>query len=256
MGTSKGYSPPSGVDWTPLKKEITDLANHLDTYSTDKKKELSTQIVSDFITAIGGSEGFSRASRNTKSSSSGTVLSSKAGRATAIRLGNILSSISTNGIRKTLENEKIDFSNLTIDELEKKLLESYSDTASNEDIDAANKAMSEVIIEVFKDVDNIDELESKIMGIVETENVLCSFYEKYIFKRFKRKFEEESIKKYGIEKASKIMSGTEKALNVMLKTYQCDKKLTDIDFSTKDGEEFVQGMLENLTKYLEDYNNE
>lgn len=194
MGTSKGYSPPSGVDWTPLKKEITDLANHLDTYNNEKKQEVSTQIVSDFITAIGGSEGFSRASRNSKSTTGGTILSSKAGRTTAIKLGNILSSISTNGIRTTLENEKIDFSNSTIDELEQKLIENYSDTASNEDIDAANKAMSEVIIEIFKDVDNIDELESKIMGIVETENILCSFYEKYIFKRFKRKFEEESIK--------------------------------------------------------------
>ena len=93
-------------------------------------------------------------------------------------------------------------------------------------------------------------------NIVETENVLCSFYEKYIFKRFKRKFEEESIKKYNLDKASRIMSDIEKALNIMLKTYQCNQKLTEIDFSTRDGEEFVQGMLENLTKYLEDYNNE
>ena len=44
-----------------------------------------------------------------------------------------------------------------------------------------------------------------ILYILETENILCSFYEKYIFKRFKRKFEELSIKKYGISKASKIM---------------------------------------------------
>lgn len=256
MGTSKGYSPPSGVDWTPLKKEITNLANHLDDYSSDKKQEVSTQIVSDFITAIGGSEGFSRASKNSKGSTGGTILSSKSGRTTAIKLGNILSSITTNGIRTTLENEKIDFTNLTIDELEKKLIENNSSTASNEDIDAANKAMSEVIIEIFKDVENLDELETKIMNIVETENILCSFYEKYIFKRFKRKFEEESIKKYGIAKASRIMSGTEKALDIMLKTYQCDKKLTAIDFSTKNGDDFVQGMLENLTEYLEDYNNE
>ena len=256
MGTSKGYIPPSGGDWTPLKGEITDLATHIDTYSNDKKQEVSTHIVSDFITAIGGSEGFSRASRNSKNANGTTILSSKAGRTTALKLGNIISSISTNGIRATLENEKIDFSNLTIDELEKKLIENYSDTASNEDIDAANKAMSEVIIEIFKDVDNIDELESKIMGIVETENILCSFYEKYIFKRFKRKFEEESIKKYNLDKTSKIMSDIERALTVMLKTYQCDNKLTDIDFSTKDGEEFMQGMLENLTEYLEDYNNE
>ncbi len=256
MGTSKGYSPPSGVDWTPLKKEITDLAKHLDIYNNDKKQEVSTQIVSDFITAIGGSEGFSRASKNSKGTTGGTILSSKAGRATAIKLGNILSSISRNGIRTTLENEKIDFSNSTIDELEQKLIENYSDTASNEDIDAANKAMSEVIIEIFKDVDNIDELESKIMSIVETENILCSFYEKYIFKRFKRKFEEESIKKYGIDKASKTMSDIERALTIMLKTYQCNQKLTEINFSTKDGDDFVQGMLENLTKYLEDYNNE
>lgn len=256
MGTSKGYSPPTGANWTPLKGEITDLANHLDDYNSDEKLKVSTHIVSDFITAIGGSEGFSRASRNSKNSSGGTILSSKAGRTMALRLGNVLSSIHANGIRETLQNQKIDYSNLTIDELEKNLLESFSDTASNEDIDAANKAMSEVVIELFQDVDNLDELETKIMSIVETENILCSFYEKYIFKRFKRKFEEESIKKYGSDKAAKTMSDIERALSVMLKTYQCDKKLTEIDFSTQDGEVLVQTMLENLTGYLEDFNDE
>ncbi|MCR8710998.1 hypothetical protein [Aliarcobacter butzleri] len=256
MGTSKGYSPPAGANWTPLKGEITDFANHLDTYDNDKKQKVSTQIISDFITAIGGSEGFSRASRNTKSSSGGTILSSKAGRTMALRLGNVFSSIRTNGLRETLQNQKIDYSNLTIDELEKKLLESYADTASNEDIDAANKAMSEVVIELFQGINNIDELETKIMTIIETENILCSFYEKYLFKRFKRKFEEDSIKKYGIDKTSKMMFDIEKSLTVMLKTYQCDKKLTEIDFSTKDGDIFVQAMLEQLVEYLEDYTNE
>lgn len=52
------------------------------------------------------------------------------------------------------------------------------------------------------------------------------------------------------------MSDIERALTIMLKTYQCNQKLTEINFSTKDGDDFVQGMLENLTEYLEDYNNE
>lgn len=58
MGTSKGQIPPSNGDWSPLKSDITDLVNNIDISDQEKKQELTSKVVSDFVTAIGGSRGF------------------------------------------------------------------------------------------------------------------------------------------------------------------------------------------------------
>lgn len=257
MGTSKGQMPPSNGDWSPLKTDITDLANNIDTSDQEKKQELTSKIVSDFVRAIGGAQGFSSSSRATKSGSGSgrrTVFSSKSGRTTATKLGGFFSSVGTNGLQSSLNKIEVDFSNLTIDEVADKLIEIFSETTNSDDANAANKAMSEVIDDLFLGVENIEELESKILTSLETENILCSFYEKYIFKRFERNLDEYDIQKYGNDKALKIMRDIENYINIKLKTYQCDKKLMDIDFNSDAGEAFVQGLLENILNFLGDYN--
>ena len=122
MGTSKGQMPPSNGDWSPLKSDITNLVNNIDIVNQEKKQELTSKIVSDFITAIGGSKGFASASRPSKSSGR-TIFSSKIGRTTAIKLGRFFSSVGTSGLKLSFDQLKIDFSNLTIDEIEDKLIE-------------------------------------------------------------------------------------------------------------------------------------
>lgn len=253
MGTSKGQMPPSNGDWTPLKSDITDLANNIDTGDQEKKQELTSKVVSDFVTAIGGSGGFSSASRSSKSNGR-TTFSSKVGRATASKIGEFFGSVGTSGLQSSFEKLEIDFSNLTIDEIEDKLIEIFSETTNSDDANAANKAMSEVIDDLFLGVENIEDLESKILTSLETENILCSFYEKYIFKRFERNLDEYDIQRYDNETALKIMRDIENYINIRLKTHQCDNKLTDINFNSNAGEEFVQAILKEILEQLEVYN--
>lgn len=253
MGTSKGQMPPSNGDWSPLKSDITNLVSNIDIVNQEKKQELTSKIVSDFITAIGGAKGFSSASRPSKSGVQ-TTFSSKAGRTTAIKLGGFFSSVGTSGLKLSFDQLKIDFSNLTIDEIEDKLIELFSETTNSDDANAANKAMSEVIDELFAGVENIEDLESKILTSLETENILCSFYEKYIFKRFERNLDEYDIQHYGNDIALKIMRDIENYINIRIKTYQCDNKLTNIDFNSNTGKDFVQGILQEILELLEVYN--
>lgn len=251
MGTSKGHMPPSNGDWSPLKVDITELAKNI-TVSGETKQKLVNKIIKDFVTAIGGTEGFSSSSKAYKIGDK-TIFSSKAGRNTAVKVGSFVSSISGSGLKATLFNLKIDFTNLTIDELQEKIIEVFSQISNNDDVNAANKAMAEVIDNLFKGVDNIDELENKIISSLESESILCSFYERYIFKRFERNFAEYDIKKYGIDTAHKIMMDIENAISIKLKTFQCNHKLTDIDFKSNHGEAFVQRLLQELLEYLEVY---
>ncbi len=253
MGTSKGTMPPSNGDWSPLKNDITQLVNNIDIPDQEKKQKLTSKVVGDFITAIGGAENFASSSRARKDGSK-TIYSSKIGRATAAKLGSFLGSIGVIGIQNTLNTQKINFVDLTIDELHKELIQMFSITSNSDDANAANKAMAEVIDELFTGVDNIDELEKEILSSIETENILCSFYEKYVFKRFERNFDEYDIGRYGNDKARRILEDVESFIHMKLKTYQCDKKLKDIDFTTVSGEAFVQGLLENILNFLGDYN--
>ncbi|ADG92662.1 hypothetical protein Arnit_0999 [Arcobacter nitrofigilis DSM 7299] len=253
MGTSKGQIPPSNGDWSPLKSDITDLVKNIDIGNQEKKQKLTSKVISDFVTAIGGSEGFSSSSRSSKSGGR-TTFSSKVGRATASKLGGFFGSVGTGGLQSSFKKLEIDFSNLTIDEIEDKLIEIFSETTNSDDANAANKAMAEVIDELFVGIENIDDLENKILTSLETENILCSFYEKYIFKRFERNLDEYDIQRYGNDTALKIMRDIENYINIRLKTHQCDNKLSDIDFNSNTGEEFVQAVLQEILEQLEVYN--
>jgi len=253
MGTSKGTMPPSNGDWSPLKNDITLLVNNLDISDQEKKQKLTAKVVGDFISAIGGAENFASSSKARRDGQK-TIYSSKIGRTTATQLGSFLGSIGVSGIQNSLNSLKINFNDLTIDELHKELIHIFSTTSNSDDANAANKAMAEVIDELFIGVGNIEDLETKILSLLDTENILCQFYEKYVFKRFERNFDEYDIGKYGNDKARRILEDVESFIHMKLKTYQCDKKLKDIDFATGAGEAFVQGLLENILAFLEDYN--
>lgn len=253
MGTSKGTMPPSNGDWSPLKNDITQLVNNIDIPDQEKKLKLTSKVVKDFITAIGGAENFASSSKSRRDGEK-TIYSSKTGRATAVKLGNFFGSVGSNGIQHTFNAFKINFASLTIDDLHKELIKIFSTTSNSDDANAANKAMAEVIDELFSGVDNINELETKIFSSIETENILCEFYGKYIFKRFERNFDEYDIGHYGNEKARRILEDVEGFIHMKLKTYQCDKKLKDIDFTSGASEIFVQAQLQNILEFLEDYN--
>lgn len=252
MGTSKGTMPPSNGDWSPLKNDITQLVKNIDTPDQVKKQKLTSKVVGDFITAIGGAENFASSSRARKDGSK-TIYSSKIGRTIAVKLGGFLGSIGVSGIQITLNTLNINLVDLTIDELHKELIQMFSTTSNSDDANAANKAIVEVIDELFTGVENIDELEKEILSSLETENILCSFYEKYVFKRFERNFDEYDIGQYGDDKARRILEDVESFIHIKLKTYQCDKKIKDIDFTTSAGEAFIQEQLQNILAFLEDY---
>jgi len=252
MGTSKGTMPPSNGDWSPLKNDITQLVKNIDIPDQEKKSKLTSKVVADFITAIGGSENFASSSKS-RIDGQKTIYSSKNGRATAIKLGGFMGSVGANGIHNTLNRFKINFANLTIDEIHKELIKIFSTTSNSDDANAANKAMAEVLDDLFIGIDNIEDLETKIFSSTETENILCQFYEKYIFKRFERNFDEYDIGRYGNDKARRILEDVEIFIHMKLKTYQCDKKLKDIDFTTGASEIFVQAQLQNILEFLEDY---
>lgn len=253
MGTSKGYMPPSNGDWTPLKSDITNLANIIDLDKPDKKQKLLSKIIGEFVTAIGGASDFSKAAKASKKDGK-TIFASKVGRSTALAVGGFFASVANDGLQRALQKKGISFTNLTIEDLKEKIVEYFLNSSNSDDANAANKAISEVINELFNSIDSPEQLENRITSVIETESILCDFFGKYIFKRFERSFYEIDIKKYGLEKAIKIMQDVENAIIIKLKTYQCKYKLSDLSDDITKSELLIQGILGDVMGYLEDGN--
>lgn len=258
MGTSSGYKPPSGGNWTSLKRQMGMLLDEPD------KKEL---VLSKFITAIGGAEKFSSSNKPIGSNPSGgsggssggssgskSFKSSSARKTTQNVLG-FFSDINNNGLSQTLQDRNIDLSDKNLDEIKETLIDYFIEPSTDGDTDASSRAITTVMDDLFDDISTEEELEDYFNDVISTEKaekILCGFYENYIFELFARTFFEDRTQHSNQDDTSEILDIVKETIKSKISIHQCSANIKGIDFKGQDGANFVQGILNDILEILED----
>lgn len=236
MGTSSAYSPPSGGAWGELK-------NHLTRYTKDSSnRALESQVISEFIGAIGGSKEFPKSNSY---GGKGGVFSSKSAKNTARNIIGFLSDIQNNGLEKALEKHGLtSLKDKTIDDIKDELVDYFSEPVITGDSDAARKAAEKSLDEILINIDDISELEKKL-SIFELEQFLCDFFANYIAELFEKSFGEEYKNKDNVDRkeASKSLAIIEDDIRERVKSCQLDKQLSKIDWNGEEGQKMIEEIL-------------
>jgi len=245
MGTSAGYMPPSGGDWNSLKRQMGMLLDN------PEKRNI---VLSRFVTAIGGAEGFS-SSNKPQVGGGGHSFRSSSARQTSQHVLNFFSDVHNFGLEKTIQERGLDFKDKNLEEIKDLLIDYFSEPSIDTDSDASSRAIATVLDELFDDIDTEEELEncfSEIISTDKSELILCGFYEKYIFELFAKVFFEDRTLHDNQEDASEILEIAQDTIKAKIATYKCSFNLKDINFKEQDGADFVQGILKDILEILED----
>lgn len=247
MGTSSGYIPPTGADWTSLKNQIGKLLDK------PEKKDL---VMSKFVSALGGAKGFSsnQSKLATSGGRRGKTFSSSNAKKTSQNVLGFFSDIRSQGLKQTLQDRGIDFQNKNLDDIKETLIEYFSEPSTDGDSDASSRAIATVMDKIFDELETEEELEGYFNDIISTEKskiILSDFYENYIYERFQRIFFEDITKKSNQEDAVDVLDMVKDTIHATMSTYQCNNNLENIDFHGQDGADFVQGILQDILEIFE-----
>jgi len=252
MGTSAGYEPPSGGNWNSLKRQMGMLLDE------PNKKEV---VISKFVKAIGGSEGFASSNKPVGSSSNNATsggkksFKSSSARKTSQNVLGFFSDINTNGFAQTLQDRNIDLNDKNLDDIKETLIDYFSQPSIDADTDASSRAIATVMDELFNEISTEEELENYFNDVISTEKaevILCGFYENYIFELFARTFFEDRTKHSNQDDAIEILDIVKETIKSKISTHQCNTNLQNINFNGEEGANFVQGILNDILEILED----
>ncbi len=250
MGTSKGYEPPTGGDWNSLKRQIGSLLEQ-----PEEKKKI---VISRFVRALGGADNFSSYNKPKnipvgvgKSSS----FKSSTARTTVQNIGSFFSDISQNGLQGATKSRGIDIVGKTIDEVKEAFIDYFLTPAIDSDSACASLAVETVMNNLFDDISDSDDLEEFLSNVINTDKakeLVCGFYENYIYELFARSFFEDRTKNTNQNDAIEILEIVKTAIHEKLATFQCSENIANIDFNSQDGSDFVQGTLKEILEILEE----
>ena len=249
MGTSSGYLPPTGGDWHSIKTHLSDLSK--DTTNNTKARV----IISKFIKAIGGATAFAAEERPIGKETNRTHFSSYSARKILNNILSFMSDSSKFGLQQALESRGLsDLQHESLKQIKRRLIEFFSEPAIDGDTEAASRAAAKIFEEIFEEVESKDELESFFTEIIsshESKRLLCLFYEYYICQLFDRTFFEDSMNKFGLKKTIELTEVIHKTIKEEMQKCQYERDLSTIDFSSTDGQLFVQGILQSILEILE-----
>lgn len=249
MGTSKGYEPPKGGDWNSLKRQIGDLLEE-----PEKKKN---KVVSKFAKAIGGSEKFPSASRPTSVSIGGgksTSFKSSSARKTVKDVISLFGDINKNGLNEAIDSREIDLKDKSIDEVKESLIDYFLLPATDPDSVCSSLAVESVIETLFEDISDESNLEEFLASVITSDRakqLVCGFYENYIYELFARTFFEDRTKHTNQSDATEILEIVKETIHEKIATFECSNNIENIDFNAQEGSDFVQGVLKEIIEVLE-----
>jgi uncharacterized UPF0160 family protein len=230
MGTSKGYLPPKGFLWKDTKVAITNMAkNNFDSDSVSKA-------LGKYAEARRNMSGGSSTQQYKQISSSG---------AKALSFINLYN---TFGLNDTLK--KIGLSNLIGKSNEDVYLGLVDYFAPNADT-FENSIVRDCMTEILDDFNLFDEKNSE--NKLSDKEFLQAFFIKYIQKSFISNFFEkiQGLCK-SIEETNRAINEIKKDIRVTLETEFTIEELTSIDWTSKQGEEFISKKCEEAFDMFKD----
>ena len=170
-------------------------------------------------------------------------------------LGSFFSDISKNGLQQAAKSRGINIEGKTIDEIKELFIDFFLIPAVDSDSVCASKAIETVMENLFNEIANEEELENILSNVIKTEKakeLVCGFYENYIYELFCRIFFEDRTLKTNQSDAEEILGIVKETISSKISGIQCNRNIEGIDFSSQEGSDFVQGILKDILEVLEE----
>lgn len=255
MGTSKGYTMPTGGEWRPLKNEANKFIK--DKGGKDRNNNPLTvtpeRLLGRYITALGGARNLA-SGKDGSGESVGSAKGGRTGRATAAAhagsmLGGFLSGVQASGLTGTLNEIGLsDLIGKTAPDVINGLLDAFVGPASTLDEEAARTALRELYEEILENAETYEEVDAALTKTISEEGVtnkLADFFTRYTYRLFCRDFYEDWQKKIGIEKAKQKLKEVKEYMFSALRSKISGEKTTKRDWAGRDGLRLSQKIMQN-----------
>jgi len=263
MGTSKGYTMPSGGNWEPLKREATDFVKNGSTASSSPKPLLRDYLK---VRPISGASGRGASSGGTGRSSGGSAAggsgggrsgrrSGNAGIATAQRIGGFFSLVGEVGLAAALRELGLeDLIGKSAAELSDALLEEMAGPASTLDQAAAREALMELQDELLKEAETFQDVEQVLTKTIDNAGVvtiLLRFLGHYIYQRFCTDFYEKWVKQVGSFRASQSLKNIRDCIEAAIASKLAGIDLKKFMWCSPDGKRLSDQVLVEVRQIFE-----
>lgn len=261
MGTSKGYSMPTGGEWTPLKKEATKFAKS-ETGAAGESNftpNLPADLLRRYVGVLGGASGIAsggrRANRQGVAHGGGGGNAGRAAARTGGLLGGFLSGISSTGLSDTLT--KVGLAHLigkSASEVSYALLDSFAGPASTLDDEAARTALLELYNEILENAVTYEEVDQAFSRIIDANGIaklLCNFFGKYLYRLFCQAFYETWQKKVGEANAKRKLGEIRNYIVSTLAAKFASKDVANEDWSGEAGQRLSEKIMEDTLYVFE-----
>ena len=240
MGTSTNYKAPTSPQWAGIKGAVTRGARN-----GRPDRESAQNIVRNYIDANGGAGNFA--------STGGSIGIQRAGQAVARNLGGFVRSVSSIGLRNTLEQMGLDFEGRPVSEIITRLLDYLGGAASTIDEVDARNALSDLRDELFRDVQSLEDMERILNERSDGEmldGLLTNFFGLYLYHQFYRVFYDRLINRVGQAQAESFLEGIRDYIQSTLRNRTVTRNIGTIDWNGEEGQQLAQSIfLETLTVF-------
>lgn len=231
MGTSKGYDAPTTPQWGELKGNVTKISKE-GRVSSDSAKKLIGQFV--------------RANRAGQGTAMGN--GTRNAQAVARNIGAFISLIGNVGFSEALKRTGLDhLRGKSKSDFILALIDYFGEEASTIDQVDARNALSQLMSEIFDQVEEIDEIEQILEGYTNAENLtqmLEKFFGYYVYQQFCRSFYERLASRVGNAQADKFLSDILDFIKSEITVFSLDRDITQIDWGGEEGESICNQVLE------------
>lgn len=276
MGTSRGYTAPTGGGWPPLKRLVNNFSNQEGDDApppvpNDNQRQppnpdniispqqLLTRYVQTLRSGTGGGSqggtgsggggsgrGGSGAGRGGGGRTPSTGMSRSATRV-GRNLGGFATRVSQVGLSATLR--EFDLGHLVgrpAAEVTKALVDQLAGPGSTMDENLARIALDRLREELLGDARSYEDVERTLNGVVERLQVVglvVRFFGYYLYERFCRDFYERVVQRVGREKAQRKIASIRRTIFASLEA-KVEMGGVDIDWRGREGQQLAERILE------------
>lgn len=238
MGTSKGYSAPTGGEWTKLKRDVSRFSRdaELGVPTPAQPDPRIGNLLAQLISALGGAASIAHAASS--GGSSGAIGAAAA--RTGAGLGSFASSVGGAGLNEALHRIELDdLEDRPADEVVDAIVERLSDIPAGIDDAAAREALILLLAELRGEAATLEELETAYKQAAQAYGVrglMIRYFGYYLYVLFCERFVERLNRDAeGAQKAAAVTTQFREYILTAVESLLEAADLTNVDWTGPDG---------------------
>lgn len=245
MGTSKGYTMPTGGDWEPLKGEATRYARNVG-FKPVAPKSLLIHYVR--VRSNPDRQGaFNAGNGGGAGGGGGRTARWSAGAATAQNIGGFFSRVGQVGLREALREAGLgDLVGRSASDVSDALLDRLAGPASTLDQDAARHALVDLNDELLADTQTFEDVERALAAAVDQRGlfeILIRFFGHYLYECFCRDFYERLAMRVGSSQAGQSLKSIRDCIEAAIEAKLVGRDRNAFDWRGADGKRLSEEIL-------------